>query len=114
MRVESLDAVRRHRFVMIGFGSWRLPFTATYLAWGVWLTLFTGWLLVRWVTVGFDGIPVYAGAVCVGLATLAARWMDHDRPARALATGVWQHATVTTPRTVDRAAPRLTYRVVDQ
>lgn len=85
MRLRPDDDVYRVRAVWLGPRGLSLPWTARYLAYGIWLLVFAVVLGVEWVSPLDVGVPPVWEVV---LSVLATYWLmgfvDHERPPRSL------------------------------
>ena len=97
MRLRPDDEVYRVDAVCLGPKGLTLPWSARYSAYGIWLVLFVGVLLVEAVLPVRVSVPPVWELVLTILATYALTGViDHDRPL----VSVWHlvRAEVTTPR----------------
>lgn len=97
MRVIPDDEVYRVNTVWLGPSGLTLPWTARYMAYAVWLSLFLLILLIERITPLSVGVPPVWEICLTTLLTYAAMGLvDHERPIKA----VWQtfRADLTAPR----------------
>jgi hypothetical protein len=101
MRVIPDDEVYRVNTVWLGPAGLTLPWTARYMAYAVWLSLFLLMLLFERITPLSVGLPPIWEICLTTLLTYAAMGLvDHERPIKA----VWQtfRADLTAPRSQHR------------
>jgi hypothetical protein len=101
MRVIPDDEVYRVNTVWLGPSGLTLPWTARYMAYAVWLSLFLFILLIERITPLSVGVPPVWEICLTTLLTYAAMGLvDHERPIKA----VWQtfRADLTAPRPHNR------------
>lgn len=105
MLLRPDDEVYRVDAVWLGPRGLTLPWSARYTAYGIWLVLFVGVLLVEAVLPMRVSVPPVWEAVLSILATYAVTTViDHDRPL----VSVFQlvRAEVTAPRSRKQSPPR--------
>ncbi len=104
MRLRPDDDVYRVRAVWLGPHGLTLPWSARYLAYGIWLLMFGLILLVEWISPLDVGVPPVWE---VALAVLATYWVmgfvDHERPPASVVQLVRNE--VTAPRTAAAMRP---------
>jgi hypothetical protein len=97
MRIRPDDDVYRVNAVWLGPKGLTFPWTARYLAYGIWLTIFCSILGIEAITPLTVGVPplweiTISVLVTYGLMGL----IDHDRPVKSVAEMLY--AEVTAPR----------------
>lgn len=87
------DDIRRVRNVWLGPRGITLPFTASYVTWGIWFVTFMALLLLRWVSPIDIGNALWDMVLAGYVAVLVSKALDHDRPLRMLFRVIKQHLT---------------------
>ncbi len=104
MLIRPDDDVYRVDAVWLGPQGMTLPWTARYTAYGIWLTLFVGILLVEAVLPMSVSVPPVWEVVVSILATYALTGViDHERPLRSV--GQLLRAELLAPRAPRRPLP---------
>lgn len=79
-RVQPDDEVYRVRAIWLGPRGLTLPFSARYLAWGIWLGFFVAMLLVEGVTIGLHHLPMWELSASIFATYLVMQVVDYERP----------------------------------